>query len=560
MIDMDREQEFASYLATFSEGPVDLGQALCGTDGSEAGLALVYETNGREQYLSYAGLAAGSRALAGALAELGIQEGDRVAVLLPKSPELLITLVAIWRAGAVHVPLFTAFGPDAVRYRLAHSQARLVITDAENRDKVGQVEGALQVLHVGTEKPRRSRDADFATMVGRADPRRGIASPPSAPLIILYTSGTTGKPKGVPIPVRALASFKSYMRHGIDLRPEDRPWNFGDPGWGYGLYYGVLGMLLARQTILWRSGRFDAQDFYDALLRHQITNLSGAPTVYRALRAAGVPGGFRDSHELRAISSAGEPLNPELIKWAERDMGLPIRDHYGQSETGMVVFHSQQPGSEEASFVPGSMGIPAPGIRTVLLDADGAEVTPGNPGELAIDTEHSPGYWFGGYVRDPERTAERFRFGPRYYLTGDTVRLDQSSRLFYVSRADDVITSSGYRIGPFDVESALIAHPAVMDVAVIGTPDERRVEVVTAYVVLSPGTSPTQALTEQLQQYVRTRLGKHLYPRRVVFTVALPRTPSGKVQRTELRRDWEARVKRAGTQEATEIAPADPAR
>jgi acetyl-CoA synthetase len=509
-----------------SEAGVDLGEVLADAHADANAVALTFETADDTTRLTYRELAETSRRLAGALAEAGVGIGDRVAVLLPKSPELLVTLVAIWRRGAVHVPLFTAFGPDAVDYRLGHSEACLVVTDPANRPKITPT---TPVMCVGT--------SEFAAAVAEGPVLGSVDRDPDDLFVLLYTSGTTGQPKGVEVPVRALGAFESYLRHGLDVRDDDVYWNFADPGWAYGLYYGVIGPLLMGQSILWRGVPFDAQDVYAAILRHAVTNLAGAPTVYRTLRGADVPQGFRDGHRLRAISSAGEPLDAELLEWSERDLGVAIRDHYGQSELGMVVFLAQHPELRREP-VPGSMGTAAPGIRAVVLDERGNEAV---TGELAIDTTASPAYWFRGYFRDAERTAERFRRGRRYYLTGDDARLEESGLFFFASRADDVITSSGYRIGPFEVESALIAHPAVAEAAVIGTPDPLRVEAVTAYIVLASSTTASDALVDELQAFVKTRLAKHLFPRRIVFVGALPRTLSGKVKRTELRKDWAAR-------------------
>jgi acetyl-CoA synthetase len=316
-------------------------------------------------------------------------------------------------------------------------------------------------------------------------------------------------------------------------------WNIADPGWAYGLYYGAIGPLLLGKAMIWRDVPFAAEEVFGAIVRHQVSNLTGAPTVFRALRAAGVPEGFRDQHRLRAISSAGEPLNAELLEWSSRELGVRIHDHYGQTELGMAVYFSHDSRLEREPIA-GSMGVPAPGYAVVVLDEDGHELDAGADGDVAVDVEDSPQYWFRGYYLDPERTAERFPYGPRYYLTGDAARRDESGLLYFASRADDVITSSGYRIGPFEVESALIAHPAVAEVAVIGTPDELRGEAVTAFVVASSAHAPTIELADELQQFVKSRLAKHLYPRRVVFVDALPRTPSGKIHRTALREQWRA--------------------
>jgi acetyl-CoA synthetase len=233
-------------------------------------------------------------------------------------------------------------------------------------------------------------------------------------------------------------------------------------------------------------------------------------------------------------SSAGEPLNAELLEWSARELGVSIHDHYGQSELGMVVGFPHHP-ELRVEPIAGSMGPANPGFTALVLDDDGNEVGPGVDGELAIDVESSPLYWFRGYYDDPERTAERFRHGPGRYLTADAAQMDERGLLHFASRADDVITSSGYRIGPFEIESALMAHAAVAEVAVIGTPDDLRGEAVTAFVVTAPAVQGTPELAQELQELVKARLAKHLYPRYVLFVEALPRTPSGKVQRRVLR-------------------------
>jgi acetyl-CoA synthetase len=326
------------------------------------------------------------------------------------------------------------------------------------------------------------------------------------------------------------------MRHGLDLRPDDVYWNMADPGWAYGLYFGVLGPLLMGQTILWRARPFAAEDTYAAIAGHGVTNLAGAPTVYRALRGAGVPEGWREEQRLRVISSAGEPLNPELLDWSRRQLGRPIHDHYGQTELGMAVYFAHHSDLRQEPE-PGSMGWPAPGYRTVVLDAGGEEVA-GRDGDLAIDTEAAPQFWFNGYLDDPKGTAGRFPHGPRYYLTGDSALLDPSGLLRFASRVDDVISTSGYRVGPFEVESALMLHPAVAEVAVIGTPDEMRGEAITAIVVARPDAVADDELAVELRAFVKDRLARHLSPRRLSFTDALPKTPSGKVQRNLLRERW----------------------
>jgi acetyl-CoA synthetase len=530
------DEAVSFWLQRYATATVPLGDLLC--DAHE-GIALEYDGPGGPVSMSYGELRERSMRLAGALQETGAADGAPIAVMLPKSPELLVALVAIWRLGAVHVPLFTAFGPDAVSYRIRHSGARIVITDTANRGKFTEPEPErLDIFCVaGPGDTVVAGDHDFAGAVEQGPSRQGISRSGDDLLILLYTSGTTGQPKGVEVPVRALASIHSYMHYGLNVRPDDVFWNIADPGWGYGLWFAVIGPLLLGRTTLLRAVPFDPADALDAAVDRGVTNLAGAPTVFRSIRAAGVPSRFRAGSQLRVVSSAGEPLNAELLEWSARELGAAIHDHYGQSELGMPVGFAHHP-ELRRDPVPSSMGFAAPGYRVVVLQDRGGEAAPGVQGELAIDLQASPLYWFRGYFRDPDRTAERFRQGARYYLTGDTARLDEAGLLHFASRGDDVITSSGYRIGPFEIESALMAHPAVAEVAVIGTPDELRGEAVTAFVVTAPGAEDTPELVGELQSFVKSRLAAHLYPRRVVFADVLPRTPSGKIKRGVLREQW----------------------
>lgn len=523
----------ASWLTCYGGERVDVAHLLCDGHPPDA-LALVFDGPSGVERLTYGELGDRSRRLATALRQAGIEQDDRVAMMLPKSSELVVALLAIWRAGAAHVPLFTAFGPDAAGYRISHSGAKLVITDASNREKVGD---SVPVMCLAAPAEQREGDLDFAEALASEPIAENVHRGGDALMFLLYTSGTTGQPKGVETPVRVLAAIHAYMHYGLDVRPEDVFWNMADPGWAYGLWCAITGSLMLGQTLLMRGRPFSAEDVFAAIVEHGVTNLTGAPTVYRTLRAAGVPEGFRKRSKLRAVSSGGEPLNAELLSWSERELGAKIHDHYGQSELAMVSAFAHHPELHREP-VAGSMGFPLPGFKLAVLDEHGQELPPGVDGELAVDVECSPLFWFGGYYKDPERTAERFPYGPRYYLTADTVQLGQDGLLRFASRADDVITSSGYRIGPFEIESALIAHEAVAEVAVIGTPDEMRGEAVTAFVVTAPGVEGGPALAEELQEFVKSRLAKHLYPRHVCFVAELPRTPSGKIRRNVLRERW----------------------
>ena len=526
--------EIEDWLKLYGADRVDVADLFCDSH-PEGQTALLFEDpDGGLRTLTYGELASRSKRLASSLRDRGIAPGACVAVMMAKSPELLVSLLAIWRLGAVHVPLFTAFGTEAIHHRLRQSGAEVLIADAASRAKLGSVERNPPIVFCPSAE---GTDIDLEDAMENGREAEAVARGGDDTLVLLFTSGTTGNPKGVPVPIRALASFRSYMEHGLDLKSNDAYWNLADPGWAYGLYFGVIGPLLLGQRILWRGASFDPLGTFEAILRHRITNLAGAPTVFRALRAAGAPAGFRDESSLRVVSSAGEPLNAELLSWSQSELGVPIHDHYGQSELGMAVYFSHRP-EQATEPVPGSMGRPAPGYRAVILDEAGNEVL-GADGELAIDVAASPQYWFHGYHLDTERTTERFRLGTGYYLTGDSARQEEDGLLFYASRADDVISTSGYRVGPFEVESALLGHPTVSEVAVVGTPDELRGEAVTAIVVTTLDDVGSPELAGELQGLVKARLAKHLYPRKIAFVAALPKTPSGKVQRRLLRERWD---------------------
>jgi acetyl-CoA synthetase len=530
----DALAQVTEWLAEYGGSRVSAAHLLCDRHPPER-TALVYEdAAGREERLTFGDLREQSARFAGVLRGLGVEAGDRVATLLPKSPELVVATLGLWRLGAVHVPLFTAFAAPAVSYRLDDCAASVVVTDAINRAKVADAPGRRVVVVEADGQAARAGDAPFRTLLDRAEP---VAEPVRVTgddlLILIYTSGTTGHPKGVEVPLRALASFEAYMRFGLDVRPDDAFWNVADPGWAYGLYYALIGPLLIGHATLFYNAPFDAEAIVRMITKHGVTNLAAAPTVYRALRAAGQPAPGA-SLRLRAASSAGEPLNPDVIAWSEATLGVPIHDQYGQTEHGMVV-NNHHATDLAGDIRPGSMGRAMPGFRPVVVDAEGRELGSGQEGQLAIDWRASPLYWFRGYYKDPERTAERFTPDGRYYLTGDAASVDADGHVFFSGRDDDLITSAGYRIGPFEVESALIGHPAVAEAAAVGKPDELRGEVVKAFVVLKPGHNGSDELAAELRQFVKANLSAHAYPREIEFVAALPKTPSGKIQRFVLR-------------------------
>ena len=451
-----------------------------------------------------------------------------VAALLPRIPELLTVILGAWRAGAIYQPLFTAFGPAAIESRVTApggSEAKLIVTDLANRAKLDGVEDCPAVLMV--DRGQGEAGAFAAELNAQSGDFEPVALGADDPFVIMFTSGTTGRPKGVRYPLRMLLAAASYMIDAIDLQPEDRYWNIADPGWAYGMLYAVMGPLALGHATTMFEGPFSVESTVRVIKTLGIASLAAAPTAYRAMMAAGEPAIGAIAGQLRVASSAGEPLNPEVVRWAKRALGCPLNDHYGQTELGMLVNNHHGLRHE---IKPGSAGLAMPGFELAVLDDEGRPAPRGTPGVLAVHRWRSPLFTFDGYWR-----AETPSLTDDWYLTGDVMRQDDDGCFFFIGRNDDVITSAGYRIGPFDVESVLIEHPAIAEVAVVGKPDPDRTEIVKAFVVLRQGREPSGALAAELQQHVRARLSLHAYPREIEFMPELPKTASGKVQRFLLR-------------------------
>ncbi|WP_066304020.1 AMP-binding protein [Bacillus sp. FJAT-29814] len=529
------------FIQQYQEPISSVTKLLCDRH-DENKIAFYYENaNGIKRRYTYGELKNDSIIFANVLKSLGVKKGSRVAVLLPKGPELIVSVLAIWRLGAVHVPLFTAFGPQAIFYRVENSGAELIITDSNNRPKLKGTTAGMDAIDTNKIKVITVNanpvdgDLDYWSTFENTEPlERNEVVTKDDLFIILYTSGTTGHPKGVQVPVYALAAFEAYMRFGLDLREGDVFWNIADPGWAYGLYYAVIGPLLLGETFIVYNAPFNVENTLRVFQEYKVTNFAAAPTAYRSMRAEGIDSSLKGKLQLRVLSSAGEPLNRDVIKWAENYLGLPIYDHYGQTEQGMVINNHHHP-DLQSTYKPGTMGQPMPGFKITILDDHGVEAGPNIEGQISIDREQSPLFWFRGYYQNEEKTAERYLYGSRYYLTGDDSSYDENGYFYFSGRNDDIISSAGYRIGPFEVESAIMEHVAVAETAVIGVPDERRGEVVKAYIVLKTSYVPSKELEKDIQQYVKSNLSAHEYPRMIEFVDALPKTPSGKIQRFLLR-------------------------
>ena len=417
-----------------------------------------------------------------------------------------------------------------------------MVTDALNRVKLDEVNDCPAIVTVAGAKGQGLVRGDFSFWA-ELDNYPATCEPVMLsgedPFLLMFTSGTTGPAKPLLVPLKAIVAFQSYTRDAVGLRPEDSFWNLADPGWAYGIYFGITGPLSMGHPITFYDGPFTVESTCRVIKKLGITNLTGSPTAYRMLIAAGDAFASKIKGQLRVVSSAGEPLNPEVIRWFADELNVTIHDHYGQTEVGMVLCNHH--GLDHPVHM-GAAGFASPGHRIVVLDDNHQELPVGQPGILAVDRSQSPMCWFGGYEGFKTKA-----FVGNYYLSGDTVELNPDGSISFVGRSDDVITTSGYRVGPFDVESALIEHPAVVEAAVVGKPDRERTELVKAFVVLSAQYLGDAQLAETLRLHVRQRLAAHAYPREIEFVSELPKTPSGKLQRFILRNQEIAKAELAAS-------------
>ncbi len=532
------DERIAQLLERYSGKRINLAERLCDGHAPDALAYRLIDADLSATDYTYGDLRLASERFAAALQALGVGPGDRVATLMGKSWEYLVTVMGIWRLGAVHVPLFTAFALPAIALRVLGSATKVVVCDATQQPKLapGGDIPADPPWRVITTGPASERALNFAALLDAAQP--GLAAAvldEASPIIQIYTSGTTGNPKGVVVPVRALASFQAYAEFGLGLQPDDLYWCAADPGWAYGLYFGLLSTFTTGTPSILLVGGFDAQATARVLVEQGVTNFAAAPTVYRALRSANLDIAPAQL-QLRCASSAGEPLTPEVNNWAEQALGVSVHDHYGQTEAGMLVNNHHHPLVKRA-IKPGSMGQAMPGwTAAVLHEERDAPLADGELGRIAFDLHASPLAWFEGYAGNPAKSAEKFSADGRWFLTGDTGQMDDEGYLHFSARDDDIIIMAGYRIGPFEIESVMLKHPDVVEAAVIAVPDEVRGEVIEAYAVLREGCTASEDRVKDVQQWVKTHYAAHAYPRQVHFVASLPKTPSGKIQRFELKR------------------------
>jgi acetyl-CoA synthetase len=529
-----RWEESARALGWRPGEPVSLGQTIVDRHAGTDRPALRWlGRRGEARTYRFDELAGLTARFAGVLRAHGVGRGDRVASFMPRVPEMLIAMIGAWKAGAVYVPIFTGFGPDAIEFRLRHSGAVALCTHHEHRARLPvTLPEATRVITVagdgGVGSGLVSGDVDFRRAMREASEGGTAATYRRAdPAVLLYTSGSTGPPKGVKIAANFLMAIHPHLVFGADLWPDDVFWPTGDPGWGYGLVC-YMGALALGVPVLSHEAAPTAEYCLAQLRAQQVTNLATTPTLLRGVMALGDAAGGR--LPLRTASSCGEPLNARVVRFFREHWGVTVRDQYGSSELGLPIGNFAP---IDMTVKPGSMGLPLPGCTMAVVDDEGREVGPDVVGHVGMKP-HPEGYYSLGYWNDPERDREGYR--GEWLTCGDLARRDRDGYFWFEGRADDVIKSAGYRIGPFEVESAILKHDAVAEAAVVGKPDPLRGQIVKAFVVLKPGRAPREDLEREIVDVVKTHLGRHQCPREIEFLGELPKTETGKIQRFLLRR------------------------
>lgn len=499
-------------------------------------LALLWvDDEGGEERRSFLDISTASCRAANLLRDAGVRPGDYIVMILGRQIAWWEVFTAALRMGAVISPGTAQLSPQDIAYRINAARATCVVTDAANAAKVDQIADQCPSLAVRVLVDGARRDwLDYPKGVAAASPTCQTVDSAAADAAMCYfTSGTTGYPKMCLHAHSYGLAHQTTGKYWLDLTPTDLHWNCSDTGWAKAAWSSYFGPWYQGAALFAHHTRgFSPRRTLELLAQYPVTTFCGAPTIYRMF----VLEDLADYRlpALRHCVGAGEPLNPEIIQAWKRATGITIRDGYGQTET--VLLCGNYPGLDTRF---GSMGKPAPGIDLQVVDEHGAILPPGVEGDLAVRVRPEPPLGlFLGYKGEADKTAESFRGD--WYITGDRARVDEDGYYWFVSRADDVILSAGYRIGPFEVESALIEHPAVAESAVVSSPDEQRGEVVKAFVVVAPGFVPGEALAKSLQEHVKSVTAPYKYPRRIEFVDELPKTVSGKIRRVELReREWQ---------------------
>jgi len=541
---VDRYDELYKSFRWDVPARLNIAQACCGRWAADRTRFALYweDESGATAAYSFWDIQAAANRLSNALAALGVRRGDRVALILPQRPETAIAYMAIFQMGAIALPLSHLFGPDALEYRMNNAGASVAIVEPTTIANLWAVKDRLpQLQHViGVAGAREAGVHDFERLVQQSSSNFSCADTAADdPALIIYTSGTTGAPKGALEAHRLIIGNMSGFEHSHDFFPQpgDLFWSPADWAWAGGLFDALLPSWYHGIPILGYRGRFDAERAYYLLEKYGVRNSFLFPTALKLMMKAVPCPREKFSLNLRSIMSAGESVGVTVIEWAREQLGVTINEMFGQTEINYVVGNCQAAWPVK----PGSIGRPYPGHRVAVIDEQGNELPRGELGEIAVKKDHDP-VFFLEYWKNEKATREKF-VGD-WGCTGDQGRMDEDGYLWYQGRSDDVIKSAGYRIGPAEIESCLVKHPAVANAAVIGKPDETRGSIVKAFIVLQPGHSPSDVLVEQIQTHVRGRLAPYEYPREIEFIDALPMTTTGKVQRKELRKREEQKLAR----------------
>ena len=500
--------------------------------GERDRLALIHKPRtGPSVEYSFADLRRLSNRAANMLSSDGLTRGDRIAVLMPQGPDTAMAHIAIYKIGGIAVPLFSLFGPESLKYRLADSGARAVVTDLEGAAKLQSIREELPELRmIYTTDGGRAETIDLHRgLSSQSDDFEPVDTAATDPAIIIYTSGTTGSPKGVLHAHRVLLGHLPGVEISHDLAPKpgDRFWTPADWAWIGGLFDVLMPAWHHGITVVsHRFVKFDPEAAFQLIADFGVRNAFLPPTALKMMRSVHNPRG-RWHLDMRSIASGGEPLGVELLGWGRRTFGLTINEFYGQTECNMVVSSC----GDIMPARPGRLGKSVPGHQVAIVDDAGAVVPDGTVGNIAV-ARPDPAMFLRYWNNDAATAA---KFLDEWLVTGDLGERDADGYIRFVSRADDIITSGGYRIGPGEVEDCLNAHPAVRLVAVVGVPDELRTEVVKAFIVLQDGFEASDELVTELQELVKSRLAAHEYPRQIEFVASLPMTVTGKVIRRELR-------------------------
>jgi acetyl-CoA synthetase len=523
----------------------NMARACCGQWAEDrARFALYWEDqSGATAAYSFWDIQRAANRLANALAALGVRRGDRVAIILPQRPETAIAYIGVFQMGAIALPLSHLFGPDALEYRMEHAEASIAIVEPTTIANLWAIRQRLTHLRhvIGVGGAREAGVHAWEELLAKsASAFLPLDTKADDPALIIYTSGTTGPPKGALKAHRVLIGNVPGFVHSHDFfpRPGDMFWSPADWAWTGGLMDALLPSWLFGVPILGYRGRFDAEKAYYLIEKYGIRNAFLFPTALKLMMKAVPEPKKKYDFNLRSIMSAGESVGVTVIEWARERLGVTINEMFGQTEINYVVGNCQAAWPVK----PGSIGRPYPGHRVAVIDDKGNELPRGELGEIAVKKDNDP-VFFLEYWKNPQATRDKF-IG-EWGCTGDQAKMDEDGYLWYQGRSDDVIKSAGYRIGPAEIESCLVKHPAVLNAAVIGKPDATRGAIIKAFIVLQPGHAPSANLIEQIQAHVRGRLAPYEYPREIEFIDALPMTTTGKVQRKELRKREEGKLQKA---------------